>query len=159
MLDSGLLFNNRPQEKSKHRNVLLTVQVEVHKPTSRGYMGRVKAWCRQSDKTWSTCLQQTPQVECCGFPKLGTDQSIQAKKSKFLINSMGFTCKGKVSQAGDTVDHTGRWGSHIRDLHLLVILQAVIWSSDFQPFSSDDTHKLITKILQLTPKNTFLLIK
>lgn len=90
MLDSGLLFN-RPQEKSKYRNLLLTVLVEVHKHTSRGYLrGSRQGADRESGKTWSTCLQQRPQVECCGYPKLGTDWSVQAKKSRVLINSMGF---------------------------------------------------------------------
>lgn len=34
--------------------------------------------------------------------------------------------RGRIQEEEETVYHQGRWGSHIRNLHLLVTLQAVV---------------------------------
>lgn len=84
---------------------------------------------REHIRTWGTCLYQGLWVKCFGVPRLKPDWSIHIKTSEVLISFMGFLSgahKGKtLGGRGDSLTQGG-WGSHIRDLHLLVSLQAIV---------------------------------
>lgn len=63
-------------------------------------------------------------------PCLRLDWSIQTKNSRVSISPVGVLStghtRGRPGVAGETVDHKGCGGSHIRNLHLLVTLQACV---------------------------------
>lgn len=56
--------------------------------------------------------------------------SIQTKKARVLLSSTKVLPKGhtrrKLWEVGKVVDLKGHWGSHTRNLHLLVTLRTVI---------------------------------
>lgn len=87
----------------------------------RGHTG----WWRQGEvrgRTWGTRLYESLWVECVGLLRLRLNGSIQ--KSGVLVNAMVVLAKGTYGTqalgAKGVFDHKGCWGSHTRDLHLLV---------------------------------------
>ena len=65
--------------------------------------------------------------------RLRPDRSIQTKKRRILVRSMGVLSKahtvlggGRPWEVRETVYHKGCWESRIRNLHLLMTLWAII---------------------------------
>lgn len=78
-------------------------------------------------------------VECFGVPRLVQDCTIQTQKSRVLVRFMGSYLRGPQTArpwaTGEDAYHMGPWEGHIRNLHLLVTLEAVIqglcsWGGD-----------------------------
>ena len=68
-----------------------------------------------------------------GVPGLRLDWAVQTKTIRVLVRSGRFLSKqctwARLWGAGETADRGGCWGSHIRNLLLLVTLQACIWGT------------------------------
>ena len=68
-------------------------------------------------------------MEGLGFPWVRLDWSTQTKKSKVFLNSTGVLSKGCIRarhwDTGESIDHQGCWGSHIRNLHSLTLRAAL----------------------------------
>lgn len=69
-------------------------------------------------------------MQCFGGLGLRPDWSTQTKNSRVLVSSVGVLSKqptsGKPWDAGETFYHEGHWGSHIRNLHLLVTMHCYL---------------------------------
>lgn len=87
---------------------------------------------RETDWTWDTHLYYDTWplfLEYLGVLRLRPNWLIQTKKSRILVNSKKVLSKrctrGRPWEVGKIVYHKGCWGSHIKNLHLLVTLQAI----------------------------------
>lgn len=115
---SSTLFNKRLQRKVRLRSSLLT--------------GEVKAGCRQREqsRSWGMCLYQGLLVECFGVSGLKLNWSVQPKKNRGVSKLHaraesrrlwfeGCT-RGRLWAVGEGASQRTGWGTHIRNLYLLL---------------------------------------
>ena len=110
MQDGQPRFNKRTQEKFKARGLLLIGPGGSTRQGGQGREPRVLPLLGSG-------------VECFGVLKLRTDWPVQITMKRVLVSSRGSYLRSTeeegVGRWGGHA-HKGCWGSHIRNLHLLV---------------------------------------